>query len=93
MPRQKVDTIFVLHYYCAMKTVTITLDEHVAKWARIRAAELDTSVSRLLGDLLREKMLEERAYEAAMENFLSVDPVKLKKPGAGYPRRDKLHAR
>jgi plasmid stability protein len=67
-----------------MKNVTITLDENVAKWARIRAAELDTSVSRLLGDLLREKMLNERAYE---------DPVKLKKPGAGYPRRDKLHAR
>jgi hypothetical protein len=93
LPWQKLDTNFVLHYYCAMKNVTITLDEKVAKWARIRAAELDTSVSRLLGDLLREKMLEERAYEAAMEKFLSVDPVKLKKPGAGYPRRDKLHAR
>lgn len=76
-----------------MKNVTISLDENVAKWARIRAAELDTSVSRLLGDLLREKMLDERAYEAAMEKFLSVDLVKLKKPGAGYPRRDKLHAR
>jgi hypothetical protein len=93
LPGQKLDTNFVLHYYCAMKNVTITLDEKVAKWARIRAAELDTSVSRLLGDLLREKMLEDRAYEAAMEKFLSVDPVKLKKPGAGYPRRDKLHAR
>jgi hypothetical protein len=88
-----VDTIFVLHYYCGMKNVTITLDEKVARWARIRAAELDTSVSRLVGDLLREKMLQEQAYETAMEEFLSVEPVKLKKPGAGYPRRDKLHAR
>jgi hypothetical protein len=76
-----------------MKNVTITLDETVAKWARVRAAELDTSVSRLLGDLLREKMLQERSYEAAMEKFLSVDPVRLKKPGARYPRREKLHAR
>ena len=40
-----------------------------------------------------QKMLEERAYEVAMEKFLSVDPVKLKKPGTGYPRRDKLHGR
>ena len=89
----ELDTIFVLHYYCGMKNVTITLDENVARWARIRAAELDTSVSRLVGDMLHEKMLQERAYETAMEEFLSVEPVKLKKPGAGYPRRDKLHAR
>lgn len=89
----ELDTNFVLHYYCGMKNVTITLDENVAKWARIRAAELDTSVSRLVGDLLREKMLQERAYEAAMEKFLSVEPVKLKKPGTGYPRRDTLYGR
>ena len=76
-----------------MKNVTITLDDNVAKWARIRAAELDTSVSRLVGDLLREKMIQERTYETAMEKFLAVDPVKLKKPGTAYPRRDKLHAR
>ena len=75
-----------------MKNVTITLDKKVAKWVRIRAAELDTSVSRLVGDLLREKMLQERSYEAAKETFLSVEPVKLKKPGTGYPHRDKLHA-
>ena len=35
-----------------MKNVTITLDEKVARWARIRAAELNTSVSRLLGGML-----------------------------------------
>lgn len=34
-----------------MKNVTITLDDEVARWARIRAAEQNTSVSRLVGDM------------------------------------------
>jgi hypothetical protein len=35
--------------------MAITLDEEVARWARVRAAERDTSVSWLVGELLREK--------------------------------------
>jgi hypothetical protein len=46
-----------------------------------------------VGELLREKMILEQAYATAMETFLSAGPVKLKKPGVNYPRRDKLHAR
>ena len=42
-----------------MKNVTITLDEEVARWARIIAAEQNTSVSRLVGEMLREKMIDE----------------------------------
>jgi len=34
----------------------VTLEEDVARWARIEAARRDTSVSRLLGALLRERM-------------------------------------
>jgi hypothetical protein len=37
-----------------MKNVTITLDEKVARWARIRAAEEETSLSRLVGEMLRD---------------------------------------
>jgi hypothetical protein len=36
--------------------VTITLEDDVAEWARIEAARRDTSVSRLLGSLLKEHM-------------------------------------
>lgn len=36
--------------------MTVTLHEDVAQWARIEAARRDTSVSRLLGELLNEKM-------------------------------------
>jgi hypothetical protein len=34
----------------------VTLEEDVAEWARIEAARRDTSVSRLLGELLKERM-------------------------------------
>lgn len=36
--------------------MTVTLEEDVAQWARVEAARRDTSVSRLLGELLKEKM-------------------------------------
>ena len=36
--------------------MTVTLEEDVAQWARIEAARRDTSVSRLLGELLKEQM-------------------------------------
>jgi len=39
-----------------LRNVTVTLEEDVAKWARIEAAKRDTSVSRLLGELLKERM-------------------------------------
>lgn len=39
-----------------LRNVTVTLEEDVAQWARIEAARRDTSVSRLLGDLLKERM-------------------------------------
>ena len=53
------DTKVVWHYSSGMKKVTITLDEEVARWAPIRHVEPETSVSRLVGGVLREKMIEE----------------------------------
>ena len=76
-----------------MKNVTITLDEEVARWARIRAAERETSVSRLVGEVLQERMLEEESYEMAMQQYLSQVPHPLKKPEARYPHREELHDR
>ena len=88
-----VETKFVLHYIRVMKNVTITLDEKVANWARIRAAEQETSVSRLVGEMLEEKMHEEEVYHAALQQFLSKKPAMIKEPGTKYPSRDKLHDR
>ena len=71
--------------------MTITLDEDVARWARIRAAEREMSVSRLIGDLLREKMLMEQSYEVAMREYLARPARKLRRTAAPYPRRTDLH--
>jgi len=76
-----------------MKNVTITMDEEVARWARIRAAERNTSVSRLVGELLKEKMREEEDYRLAMEQYLSQKPKVLHKAGTPYPTREGLHDR
>jgi hypothetical protein len=87
------DTDFVFHYSSVMKNVTITLDENVARWARIRAAELNTSVSRLVGDMLRQKMDDDESYDRALYEYMSQKPLKLRKPGAKYPRREELYGR
>jgi hypothetical protein len=87
------DTKFVLHYIFVMKNVTITLDEEVARWARIMAAEQNTSVSRLVGELLREKMIDEQNYQIAMQQYLSHLPKALKTPGEKYPGREALYDR
>jgi hypothetical protein len=76
-----------------MKNVTITMDEKVARWARIRAAEQNTSVSRLVGQMLKERMQEEEVYLLAMEQYLAKEPKALKKGGASYPSREELHER
>jgi hypothetical protein len=57
-----------------MKNVTVSLDEDVALWARVWAARRDTSVSQLLGELLREQMKREEGYDAAMQQFLGTPP-------------------
>ena len=53
-----------------MKNVTITMDDSVADWARMEAARRNTSVSRLVGELLAEKMRRDDAYERAMREAL-----------------------
>ena len=58
-----------------MKNVTITLDKEVARWARIRAAKRDANLSRLVGKLLREKMLDEEKYQASMQHYLSQEEI------------------
>lgn len=76
-----------------MKNVTITLEEEVARWARIRAAERETSVSRLVGEMLREKMVSEQGYHSARQQFYSIEPRALRKPGTRLPAREELHDR
>jgi len=76
-----------------MKNVTITLDENVVRWAKVWAASHDTSVSRMLGDELRKKMLAEQHYERAKKRFLSKSLTPLKSAATTYPVRDSLYER
>jgi hypothetical protein len=76
-----------------MKNVTITLDNEVAQWVRVYAAERNTSVSRLVGELLAERMRADRSYAAAMRRFLNGAPRQLQAKRAAYPTRDSLHDR
>ena len=78
-------------YFFVMKNVTITLKEEVAYWARIKAAEENTSVSRLVGEMLQQKMLDEQSYDLAMQQFLAQTPKILKKDAESYPRRKDLY--
>ncbi|HXE71314.1 MAG TPA: DUF6364 family protein [Candidatus Nitrosotenuis sp.] len=75
-----------------MRNVTITLEEEVARWARVWAARQNKSVSRLVGELLKERMLQEEGYERAMEEDLAAAPWPLK-VGDRCPRREEIHER
>jgi len=76
-----------------MKNVIITLDEQVALRAPIKAVERNVSLSRLVGELLHKKMLEEEQYQTLMQYYLSQPLQPLKAPGTSYPDRDELYDR
>ncbi len=74
-----------------LRNVTVTLEEEVAQWARIEAARRDTSVSRWLGELLRERMSAEDDYEKAMRRAVGRKPF-LRSDGR-YLTREEVHDR
>ena len=43
--------------------------------------------------MLTARMDQENAYDAAMNRHLNKPPVRLRKPGQSYPRREELHGR
>ena len=75
----------------ALRNVTLTLEEDVARWARIEAARQDTSVSRLLAGILKQRMMEADNYENAMRQALSGKPL-FKRDGKRMTR-DEMHER
>jgi hypothetical protein len=75
-----------------MKNVTVTLEEEVALWVRVRAAEQNQSVSRYLGEMLRSQMAEEKTYDEAMGRFLARKPSRIT-DSETYPARETLYER
>lgn len=74
-----------------MKNVTVTMEDSVAEWARLEAARRNTSVSRLIGEMLAEKMRHDDAYERAMQEWLQRD-ITYRSDGSRYPQRDETYA-
>jgi hypothetical protein len=72
-----------------MPNLTITTDEETLRWARMEAARRNTSVARLVGDLLRERRLRNDAYERAMAEAMKFEPLPLE---GRYLRRDEIYA-
>ena len=73
------------------RNVTVTLEEVVAQGARIEEPRQDTIVSRLLGELLKERMSSQGGYERAMRRALGRKPF-LRSTGR-YLTREEAHDR
>jgi len=76
-----------------MKNITITLDEKTAAWVRIYAARQSKSVSRLLGEILQQRMHELRGYDDAMRRYLAKKPICFEWDKGQRPTREELHDR
>lgn len=75
-----------------LKNVTITLPEEVAQWARRKAAEENTSVSRLVGRILEEQMRMSDEYWRAYQRWTKMGSLEGIDAAARLSRED-AHAR
>jgi hypothetical protein len=76
----------------ALRNLTITVSEETAHWARRKAAEENTSVSKLVGQMLERQMRLTDEYWLAYELWKRLEPV----PGLDAPSRwtrEELHER
>ena len=69
-----------------MKNITVTMDEPDAEWIRIEAAKRNSSVSRLLGEHVREMRQRQDAYERGLQDWLGKSRT-WKSDGSRYPSR------
>lgn len=76
-----------------VRNVTITLDAETALWARMEAASRDTSVSRFVGHVLRQHMLDDAEYARARRSYGQRSATALSAGGRPYPGRDEVHSR
>jgi hypothetical protein len=76
-----------------MKNITITLDEQTAEWARAEAVSRGLSLSRYVGEVLRQQLPRAQAYERAMNRWLAREPWTLREPGELLPSREEVYDR
>ena len=76
-----------------LTNVTVTLDEDTLAKARVKAAEKNESLSRYVGEMLREHLKKRDEYEVAMRAALAEKPLDLKGPWKPYPTREEIYDR
>ena len=70
-----------------MKNVTITVEDATLEWVRIEAAKRNTSVSRLEGEMLTDKMQFDDAYARAQREWVA-DTSSFSSGNKPYPQRE-----
>jgi hypothetical protein len=75
-----------------LRNVTITLTEEAALWARKKAAEENTSVSRLVGRMLESQMRMSDEYWRAYRKWKKIAGIK-GLDASGRLSREEAHAR
>lgn len=58
------------------KNLTITVSQEAARWARLKAAEENTSVSRLVGQMIESQMRLGDEYWRAYERWKKIGGIK-----------------
>ena len=75
-----------------LKSMTITVSEETARWARKKAAEENTSVSKLVGRLLENQMRMTDDYWRAFARWKKIGGMKAI-DAAGRLSREEAHER
>jgi hypothetical protein len=57
-----------------LRNITVTLEESLARWTRIKAARRELSISRFLASILEERKQGKDRYAAAMKRALDSKP-------------------
>ena len=75
-----------------LKNITITVSEEAARWARRKAAEENTSVSKLVGRMLENQMRMTDDYWRAFDRWKKIGSIK-GIDAAGRLSREESHER
>jgi hypothetical protein len=75
-----------------LKNITITVSEEAARWARRKAAEENTSVSKLVGRMLETQMRTGDEYWRAYDRWKKIGGIKGIN-AAGRLSREQTHER
>jgi hypothetical protein len=76
-----------------LSNVTVTVDDRTLERAKVEAVKKNLSLSRFVGEVLRDYFRRDDAYELAMRESLAEKPLDLKGPWKPYPKREELYDR